>query len=192
MKKLKIAFGCLSLFFVGNISAQPLAPANPDVATPVILSLPVDGFIEFGVINIAQENADAEVVGAKAGDTLRYEVKITTTSSNLVDFQAVVDISDILIATDIIDAGLGEVVDNDLVFQTFSQTAPCEKVFSFFVKVKKDCGKMETIFADAHGATTSVEINCDLPATGAGDQMVLWIAFFVGLITIFGIRKIRV
>ena len=194
MKTFKIAFSCFSLLLAGNIFAQPLMPVNTgqDLTMTIQSSLPGDGLVSFGVINIAQENADAEKSGANAGDTLRYEVRIKTTSSDLVDFKPIVDISNILVATDIIDAGLGEVVGNNLVFPIFSQSAPCEKVFSFFVRVKKDCGKIKTVVASAHNEKTTVKITCDLPKTGAGNPMALLIAFLVGLVAIFGIRQMRV
>ncbi len=190
MKNLKLVFGCLVLFLVGNISAQPLTPAAGEGEdTPI--SLPADGVVDFSVINISQENENAEISGANAGDTLRYEVIIKTISSSLIDFEPIVDISDILVATEIIDAGLGEVVGNNLVFPTFSQAAPCEKVFSFFVRVKEDCGQLETIISKFHNETTTVEISCDLPETGSGNQMVLLIAFILGVFVIFGIRRFR-
>jgi LPXTG-motif cell wall-anchored protein len=195
MKNFKMVFGCLSLFLVGNVLAQPLLPAdalNDGFVTVQALNLPNDGSLDFTVLNISQENEDAEISGANAGDTLRYEVSIKTLNSDLIDFETIVDISDILIATDIIDAGLGEVVGNNLIFPAFSQSAPCEKIFSFFVKVKEDCGRLKTITANSHGIKTNVNIECDLPSTGSSNQMILLISFLVGVIVILGIRKIRV
>ncbi len=195
MKIFKIVFSCLSLFLVGNISAQSLNPAenfNNKVTLNQFFEMPNDSTINFSVINISQENEDAEISGANAGDTLRYELKIKTTSSDLIDFEISVDISDVLVATDIIDNGLGDVVGNNLVFPAFSQSAPCEKVFSFFVRVKEDCGRIEKITSEALGQKTNVEIKCDLPQTGAGNQIAIWISFLMGIIVILGIRKVRV
>ncbi len=128
---------------------------------------------EFSVVNVSQANRDAEIVGGRPGDVLRYELLFRSSSQSADNIMPVVDVSRILEATDMIDTGLGEVSGGELVFPAFSQVAPYERSFTFFTRVKKDCGEIKILEALAHGNTTSVDLACGLAGSGPRTEMIL-------------------
>jgi LPXTG-motif cell wall-anchored protein len=145
-----------------------------------------DAEFSYQVINISQENAQAQSSGANPGDVLRYELKITSDFTNIENYIAEIDVSDILKKGEIIDAGLGEVYGNILRFPAFSQEAPCERIFSFFVRIKP-CDEIDDyqVRSTAEGIQTQVPINCGLAQTGPGMMWSWMMIIGAALLTFF-------
>jgi hypothetical protein len=147
-----------------------------------------DAFYEFNAYNISQANQDATVVGARAGDTIKYEITFGSQNTDVTNFVASVNIQEVLQAATLIDAGLGTLTGNTLIFPSYSHAAPCQKKFSFFVRVKKDCGIIQSMDATANNAITrNVTLDCEpviVPKTGPSSWIVALIAFFVASVII--------
>lgn len=180
MKKNFIMFcGLMTAFF--GVTAQ---------AQSVPTDLPADAYYEFNVYNISQANKDATVVGARPGDTLKYEVVFGSDISDVEDFVTRVNVGEILQGATLIDAGLGTLEGNSLVFPSYSHVAPCQKKFSFFVRVKKDCGTLAQMSATANDAVTrTVTLECSeekviITQTGPSTWVVALIAFLVASVII--------
>ncbi len=142
--------------FAGTAAAQ--APAG----------LPSSATYSYSVVNISQGNKDATATAARPGDTLRYEITFTSNTEDVQDFVASADVSSILQAADMIDAGLGVISGGTLKFPAFSQKAPCAKKFAFFVRVKKDCGGVTSINSSANGSSgLTVNLQCTANTTPA-------------------------
>ncbi len=123
---------------------------------------------DFTVLNISQGNKDATQIGARAGDVLRYEVRVSSETDDVKDFITSVDVSEITKVADIIDSGLGKVDGMTLTYPAFSHLAPCDKTFTFFARVKKDCGTMSGVKVIANDvATLNVQLNCEEKAPAA-------------------------
>lgn len=127
--------------------------------------LPSSATFSYSVVNISQGNADASVAAARPGDTLRYEVAFTSDTEDVENFVASVDVSGILAAADMIDAGLGVLSGGTLSFPPYTQKAPCGKKLTFFVRVKRDCGTVGSMASTANGTVSNtVQLNCEAPA----------------------------
>lgn len=148
-------------------------------------ALPSTAEVTFSVVNISQENKDAQQVGANNGDVLRYEILINSATEDVSDYVATLDLENLLGVTEIIDTGLGELTETQLSFPAFSQAAPCEKVFTFFVRVKPCDGK-NSVEVTVNGKTTKVTLNCGLTESGPGFTWKLMILLAVGTMLIFG------
>ena len=144
---------------------------------------------DYKVVNISQENADATVSGAKEGDVLRYEFDITSDTQDVVDFVLNLDIADILNSAEVIDAGLGTVTGTNIVFPSFTQQAPCQKIYTFFVRVKP-CDNDVSIDATGYGYDVRVPLTCDLVQSGPGLNL-MWIGLLavLGLLAFAGMRR---
>ncbi len=215
MKNKFIAIGLSSFLFIFTVMAQaPLEPTDgssgsmdpvyaadatddvfvDDVAAssdsdPLLQStaeLLAPAQYTYGVINVSQNNADAQSVGARTGDVLRYEYVINSEQEDVVNFVASLDISQILQNADIIDAGLGNVNGGTITFPSFTQQAPCKKVFTFFVRVNKCTPNTQMVSTSNTGEQTSVRLDCELAQSGPGSLMMWYmtIALVLGFIAI--------
>ena len=153
MKKILAIIG-LSFLVMGNVSLaqQAILPASTQVT--------------FKVLNVSQDNKDAQQTGANPGDVLRYELTIKSDTEDINNFVASIDVSNILKAAELIDPGLGKLEGNNLIYPAFSYQAPCEQVFTFFVRVKENCGGMDKVTVTAQGISTNVVLHCGLAQTG--------------------------
>jgi len=143
-----------------------------------------DTVVTFGVKNISRSNQDASRVSARPGDILRYEVRLKSTTTDVEDFVASYNIADVLATSEIIDSGLGTVRGNVITFPSFSQKAPCEKVFTFVARVK-DCAGKEKMRVGAYGSNYDLPLECpkkvlkQLPASGSSQTM----GFLLGILS---------
>ena len=167
---LGFSFGLVSIF---NTAMAQVLPAGSET--------------KFTVLNISEDNKDAVSVGASAGDTLRYEFELSSTENDVMGFDLVVDISELLKSADIIDAGTGQVLGEELIFPTFSQSAPCSAKFTFFVRVKP-CNGVTTLKTSANGKSLSVGLGCNLMKTGPGSDLqyffLIFALFLIGTLLI--------
>ncbi len=147
-------------------------------------ALPSSAQIAFSVINISQNNQDAQAVGARPGDVLRYELALRSDVEDVVDYVASVDVSSIINAVDFTDTGLGVLAGGRVSFPSYSHKAPCEQIFTFFVQVKPDCGDIKVMRVDAEGQATMVNLSCELAHTGPTER---WLFMTGLLILIFGV-----
>lgn len=162
--------------FDADFIPQPIG----DVAAPTY---------NYKVVNISQDNADATISGAKEGDVLRYEFDITSDTQDVVDFVLNLDISDVLKSAEMIDAGLGAVAGTNISFPAFTQQAPCQKIYTFFVRVKP-CDDDVSIDAAGYGYDLRVPLTCDLVESGPGLNM-MWVGLLavLGLLAFAGMRR---
>ena len=135
--------------------------------------------VDVNVVNISQDNKNALSVGARVGDVLKYEVSVRSQIDNAVGFETQIDVSQVLQATEIIDAGLGTLDGEDLAFPGFTQVAPYEKDFSFFARVIEGCGGLDVLEVSAHGVTKKVDLACGLADTGPGMEFAFMIVLML-------------
>jgi len=183
MKKFVFAFMVSSLFFLFSVEAQ-----SDDG-----LALPESAQIDLSVANISRDNADATQVANRAGDVLRYELKISSEIDDINEFYAMFDIRQLTEAAELVNIDNGEIFDGMLGFSPFSQAAPCEKVFSFFARIKDDCGNLDEITVSTPEKSVTVPVSCDLVETGPnsfGFHLVFILAVVTGII-FFAIRQQR-
>ena len=147
--------------------------------------LPLGAEVILSVVNVSQENKDAQKIGANNGDVLRYEISINSIEEEVVNYITTVDLTNLLEATEIIDTGFGELTGTQLNFPVFSQVAPCEKVFSFFARVKP-CDGEDFVEVSVNGKTTKVALNCGLTETGPSFPWKRIVFFGVGIMLLFG------
>ncbi|MCK5461301.1 hypothetical protein KAI58_04940 [Candidatus Gracilibacteria bacterium] len=148
-------------------------------------TLPTTADVTFSVLNVSQENKDAQQIGANNGDVLRYEILISSDEEDVVNYITTVDLTNLLEATEIIDTGFGELTGTQLGFPAFSQTVPCEKSFSFFVRVKP-CDGNASVEVSVNGKTTKVMLNCGLTESGSSFSWKLMVLLGVGTMIFFG------
>lgn len=129
-------FGFLGLFINGAMAQA---------------ALPASAVYSYSSVNISQGNKDASQMPARPGDTIRYQVEITSDTEDVNQFIADIDISDILASADLVDSGLGVLSGTTLTYPAYSQKAPCNKKFTFFVRVKQDCGGKDMMRSTANG-----------------------------------------
>jgi len=170
----------LMTFLSGIAFAQELATYPDFVIT------------DFSVINISKENSDAVQVGARAGDVLRYEVAVGSQTTDIAGLVPQVEAGEVLQAGDIIDSGLGVAKGNVLEFPAYSAAAPCEKAYTFFVRLKEDCGGLESVSATFAGKTLKVPVACKLTKVGPSTNVMI----FGGLVVVlflgsFMFRRVR-
>lgn len=130
--------------------------------------------LSYNVYNVSQKNSDATVIGARVGDVLRYEFSIKSDSNDVVDFTTSLDISNILANTEMVDAGLGNLNGGTITFPSFTQQAPCKKMFTFFVRVK-DCEGDKSMTTTGHDLSINVNLTCELAKSGPGNELVWYI-----------------
>ncbi len=160
MKKIVLAFGLFTLLF----------------------SFPVLAEVNFNVVNVSQDNADATRVGVRAGDVLRYEVEIK--GEELVDesMATAINLENLLSNTTMVNSGGGILNESIITFpEEFCLT--CDgQVFSFFVRANETCeggGTLEVIFNEQN---LVVPFHCELVDSGPGSVIFALLA----LILIFG------
>jgi hypothetical protein len=159
MKKIVLAFGLFS----------------------TLLVFPVSAAIDFSVQNVSQDNKDAVRVGVYAGDVLRYELSISG-EDTLAPSETVIDLSDVLSGSKIVNSGGGILTDTSLSFpEGFCLT--CDgQTFSFFVRANEICIEGKTLNVTFAGETLSVPMQCELAESGPGT----FIAAVLALILILG------
>lgn len=137
-------------------------------------NLPSSATTSLSVVNISQNNADAMETGARPGDILRYEFIMDSQSEDVKDYIARINVSGIMPAVTFTDVGLGSLEGNVLTFPAYSQQAPCNQVYTFFVQVTEDCGDLENVTVSAEGESIRVNLNCGLSQTGPSNGLLLW------------------
>ncbi len=136
-------------------------------------NLPASANATFSVVNVSQDNQDAETVGARPGDLLRYELRITSDVEDVNDYVASIDVANVIAALDFTDTGLGVLENGRITYPAYSNAAPCEQVFTFFAQVKPDCGDLRSLAVGAEGDSTTVGTSCELAQTGPGQRIFL-------------------
>jgi len=140
-------------------------------------ALPASATTNFTVVNISQNNADALETGARPGDVLRYEFSFNSETEDVKDYVAQVNVAGIDAAVDFTDVGVGVLENGVITFPSYSQNAPCNQVYTFFVQVKDDCGELDVVTVSAEDRTIRVNLNCGLTQTGpASSALWLWMA----------------
>lgn len=137
-------------------------------------SLPSSATTSLSVVNISQNNADAMETGARPGDILRYEFVMDSQSEDVKDYIARINVSGIMPAVTFTDVGLGSLEGSVLTFPAYSQQAPCNQVYTFFVQVAEDCGDLENVTVSAEGKNVRVNLNCGLSQTGPSNGLLFW------------------
>ncbi len=170
----KTAFNFVGAFLMACLFASNVSYAQ-------VSGLPGSATVAFNVVNISKDNSDALQVGARPGDVLRYEVKVTSQTENLTNFVIAVDVSNVQKSADIIDAGLGQLNGTTLEFPPASYNAPCEHVITFFVRVKPDCGKMNSIKASALGVDTMVSLHCENTQVGPSSTITIFAVILIAM-----------
>ena len=127
--------------------------------------LPTETQVGFAVLNISQDNQNAREVGARPGDVLRYELVLASTES-IADYETRVNIAEIVQAAELIDTGLGEMTDNFLIFPKFSREGGWQQEFTFFARIKQDCGEVGQIRTSFGAKILTVPLQCELMKTG--------------------------
>ena len=167
MKKLVLAFGVVGLFFAGSTFAAT----------------------EFQVQNVSQDNVNAVRIGATSGDVLRYEISITGDSE--VGRATEIDLTEVLDAATMVNAGGGAVDGNILVFpENFCLT--CEsQTFSFFVRANEECVNGNTLDVSFGGQDLGVQLKCDELAESGPETLILAVVALVVLLAsvMFSNRK---
>ena len=159
MKKLVLAFGLLTILF----------------------AFPVSAAVDFSVINVSQDNADATRVGVRAGDVLRYEIAITGEDLNT-SVETVVDLRDALADATMVNKGGGTLSEPMLSFpENFCFTCD-EQVFSFWIRANDECVNGETIDMTFDDQTLIVPVHCELADSGPGSLIIaaLALVLFMG------------
>ena len=167
MQKWFLGFA-VSIFFPMLVSAQNFG-------------IPASAVTDFSVVNVSQENSDAQKVGARAGDVLRYELKIQSGVEDVNNFVATVDLVQLLDGFEMVDAGLGKIDGNTLTFPPFSHLAPCEQIFTFFARAKENCGQLQSVVVSSTGKTITVPVNCKLAKVGPSADMLIFGGFLIAL-----------
>ncbi len=153
--------------------------------------LPLSTEVSVSVMNISQDNADAKQVGARPGDILRYALSIRSESEDVVEYVPQMDIGDILERAAVVNAGMGEVVENILTFPVFTKAAPYEQEFTFFVRVKSCSGDPKITF-NVEGVNGDVQVQgCALASSGASQAWGMFTIVGIGLLLLvfWGNRK---
>ncbi|MCF7812665.1 hypothetical protein K9M59_03695 [Candidatus Gracilibacteria bacterium] len=157
----------LAAFFLSSISfAQALPPS-------------VDFTLE--AVNISHENKNAEQLGARPGDVVRYELTLYSETENIIDYTSQVNVAQVLETSEIIDTGLGVLQGNMLVYPAVNKSAPCTHTFSFFARVKPDCGSFESVSLSWEGQSVNVPLHCSLTPTGPASNGTFAFALIAGI-----------
>lgn len=154
-------------------------PATPGV-------LPASAQVNLSVINVSQNDANAQVSGAQPGDILRYEIALSSQTEDVVDFVPTVNVSNILNMVEITETGFGVLENGNIVYPAYSHQAPCDQVFTFFVRVLDNCvdgSALQVSSPEAGG--TAVNLNCGLAQTGPAQRWLLLGALMV-LLAVLG------
>ncbi len=169
MKKILAVFG-LAIFAVSNLTfAQGSGPE-----------------VDFSVINVSNGNRNAQSVGARPGDVLRYNLKVRSQTQDVVNFVPQIDIHQALQTTEPVDVGIGEIKEGGLLaYPVLNQPAPMERDYSFFTRVKPDCGNMGQLTVSAHGKVTVTKLTCGLTTTGPSTVVILCLALLVIMVLLF-------
>ncbi|MCF7918110.1 hypothetical protein K9L27_03910 [Candidatus Gracilibacteria bacterium] len=143
--------------------------------------VPPSASFALSVVNISQDNKNAVIQGAQPGDVLRYELMLTSQREDVIDFSTSVDVTNILKAAEIIDTGLGEINRNVLTYPAINQKAPCTYAFTFFARIRPNCGDMKNISVTWEGKTIQAPLHCGLVPTGPDTWGTLFFGFFAAV-----------
>lgn len=163
----------------------------PDVEIPVS-ALPSSAKAELRVINISKGNQDAMAVGAAPGDVLRVEYNVVSQTAPIIAFAPSFNASNLLSSAEPVDlASVGATrVGDTIVFQPYSQAAPCENTFAFFVRVQP-CDESHTVSVSIDGQTVRVPLTCTLAQSGSGMWGIVGlIGFVLTSLYLFGRRSL--
>ena len=139
--------------------------------------LPASATTTLSVVNISQNNANALETGARPGDVLRYEFAFNSETEDVKDYVAQINVSGLGNAVDFTDTGVGVLENGIITFPSYSQNAPCDQTYTFFVQVKDDCGDVDVVTVSSEDRTIRVNLNCGLSQTGpASNALWLWMA----------------
>ena len=94
---------------------------------------------EFIVNNASMENQNAEITGARPGDVLKYDLRL----SGAQDFTPEIEVSGVERWAEFINTGGGDLEGGVVMYPTFSG----DRDYSFFVRVNKDAKAGEYILA---------------------------------------------
>jgi len=174
MKKVLLGLVLMLGLMVGSAHAQTLPP---------------DTQINFSALNISMENQDAEQVGARAGDVLRYELKLSSDQA-ITDYETSINVGEILSAAELLDTGLAALDGEALAYPLLSRSSAWEQAFTFFARVAPDCGGMQDMSTAFGAQTVKVSLQCQMPRTGPTG---LFVGIFATLLLfgylIFGHRR---
>ncbi len=111
-------------------------------------------------VNISNDNQDAVTEGAVGGDIVRYQLRYSSQMQSAEEVTPRINVAEVIRAAHIIELGGGELVGSEIVFPTFSLSAPFEKDFTFFVRIKPECGELESMRAESEGRSINVKLLC--------------------------------
>ena len=167
-----------------------IGESNPAASTA---GLPSSATKTLSVVNISQNNQDALASGARAGDILRYQYVIDSQSEDVKNYVAQVDLSGLTNAVNFTDVGLGTVSGSMLTFPAYSQAAPCNQIYTFFVQVKEDCGDLKAVNVSAGDKSIRVNLNCGLTKVGPGNPTWMWgLAIILGALGMMVLARRKV
>lgn len=165
-----------------------VAPGNVIVETQnsSATGLPGSASKTLSVTNISMDNADALSSGARAGDVLRYSFKIQSQTEGVNNFVPRFDVSGLMGKVDFTELGLGQLNGNQLVFPAYSNKAPCEQEFTFFVQVK-DCSQISTksLSTSIEGRNANLNVSCGLTPTGPSQYLMYGSVLAIIMLMVF-------
>lgn len=159
--------------------------------------------IDVSVENISQNKQDAEKIGARTGDVLRFDIDVTGSGDDFLD----VDVQDILKKADIIDTGFGELQGTNLKFPVGQGSD-----MSFFVRLLGTCPANDT-FLRAWVGDVSLRVqitDCGgqhqtpiepeyvyedeedvLPHTGAQNISIIFVVLGIAILSLVGLSFVK-
>lgn len=147
--------------------------------------LPSSAVARLSVINISQENADAMQSGARPGDVLRYEISLNSATDDVVNYIPVINVAGIDAVVEFTNTGFGVMENGNIVYPAYSHQAPCEQVFTFFVRVLEDCKEMTSLsVVSTDAGTVVVPLSCGLSETGPAQRWFLLAGMIMLLLTL--------
>lgn len=159
-------------------SSFPLTPTSAGV-------LPSSATVVMSVVNTSQDNADATQSGARPGDVLRYEIMLNSQTEDVVNFVPSINVSGIEAVVEFTNTGFGVLNAGQLVYPAYSHQAPCTQAFTFFVRVKDDCGSITSMtVTNAEAGSVVVPLNCGLAQTGPSQTFYLIAGLLMIMLTI--------
>ena len=179
--------------FLEDTGAEPAealieAPVEMDEVTPTLettetlqssangssIGLPSSSEVTLTVTNISQDNADATSSGARPGDVLRYEITLNSAIEDVSNYVPVINVAGIESVVEFTNTGFGVRENGTVVYPAYSHKAPCTQAFTFFVRVKEDCGEMTALnVSNSVAGNVSVPLNCGLAQTGPSQTLFL-------------------
>lgn len=173
---------------VDDIFGNLESPA--DIAETANLSnstsgLPLNASVTLNVTNISMDDTDAQKSGARAGDVLHYEFTLNSQNDDVNNFVPRFDVSGLVGKVDFTELGLGQLSGNEIIFPSYSNKAPCEQTFGFFVQIK-DCEELSSknLMASIEGQNASLAVSCGLTPTGPSQYLMYGSIFAMIMLSI--------